>query len=40
MFVTGAGMGVASGLPTFRGVDGHWTKDGKEAEDIATMKFF
>ncbi len=27
MFLTGAGMSVASGISTFRGANGYWTKE-------------
>ncbi len=40
--VTGAGMSVESGLPTFRGEDGFWVKGGKNYHpmELATLKAF
>lgn len=42
VFLTGAGLSVASGIPTFRGDGGLWTKDTAhyKATDLATYKFF
>jgi NAD-dependent SIR2 family protein deacetylase len=43
MILTGAGLSAASGIPTFRGDNGFWTKsyDGEsDPEKILTMKFF
>ncbi|MCA9320971.1 MAG: RNA polymerase subunit sigma, partial [Planctomycetes bacterium] len=40
--LTGAGISAESGIPTFRGKDGFWTR-GSEAyrpEDIATFAYF
>lgn len=41
--LTGAGLSAASGVPTFRGAGGFWSKkygDLDKPEEIATMKFF
>mmetsp|Transcript_1169 Transcript_1169/g.799 ORF Transcript_1169/g.799 Transcript_1169/m.799 type:complete len:96 (+) Transcript_1169:297-584(+) len=41
--LTGAGLSAASGVPTFRGAGGFWTKkygDLEKPEQIATMSFF
>ena len=43
MILTGAGLSAASGVPTFRGSGGFWTKtyDGVENPmDILTTRFF
>lgn len=42
MVLTGAGMSAESGLPTFRGKDGYWIKDGKNYKpmELATHEFF
>jgi len=43
MILTGAGLSAASGIPTFRGNDGLWTKKYKHCEtpeELATLKFF
>lgn len=42
VFLTGAGLSVASGLPTFRGSGGLWTQKNQtfDAKDIATSVFF
>lgn len=46
MFLTGAGISAASGVPTFRGTGGWWTckiKDGEkeyQASDILTRNFY
>ncbi len=42
-FLTGAGLSAASGIPTFRGSGGFWTKKYEGVEDateICTMEFF
>jgi NAD-dependent SIR2 family protein deacetylase len=41
--LTGAGLSAASGIPTFRGAEGFWTKSyagEKNASTICTMNFF
>ena len=40
--VTGAGMSVASGIPTFRGPEGYWTVGAKEyhPQELATLAAF
>jgi len=40
--LTGAGISVSSGLPTYRGNDGVWTKSSKNytPEEIATLRVF
>jgi len=43
VILTGAGLSAASGIPTFRGNDGLWTKKYKHCdkpEDLATLAFF
>ncbi|CAI2366975.1 unnamed protein product [Moneuplotes crassus] len=43
VILTGAGLSAASGIPTFRGNDGLWTKKYKYCEtpeELATLKFF
>ena len=40
MILTGAGLSAASGVPTFRGKDGFWSKGGLEAQDILTCEYF
>lgn len=43
IILTGAGLSAASGIPTFRGNGGLWTKKYKfwdKPEDMATKKFF
>lgn len=43
VILTGAGLSAASGIPTFRGNDGLWTKKYKNCtkpEDIATLSYF
>jgi NAD-dependent deacetylase len=42
VFLTGAGISVSSGLPTYRGNDGVWTKTSKNytPEEIATKRVF
>lgn len=43
VIVTGAGLSAASGIPTFRGDNGFWTKKYGEEEDpmtILTTRFF
>ena len=43
IILTGAGLSAASGIPTFRGNDGLWTKKYKHCkspEDLATLNFF
>ena len=43
VILTGAGLSAASGIPTFRGNDGLWTKKYKfcdKPEDLATLSFF
>lgn len=42
MVLSGAGMSAESGLPTFRGEDGYWVKDGKNYHpmDLATYRTF
>ncbi|CAI2367712.1 unnamed protein product [Moneuplotes crassus] len=43
IILTGAGLSAASGIPTFRGNDGLWTKKYKycdSAEDFATLRNF
>ena len=43
MILTGAGLSAASGIPTFRGDNGFWTKsyDGEnDPEKILTMAYF
>ena len=43
IILTGAGLSAASGIPTFRGNDGLWTKKYKYCDtpqDLATLKFF
>jgi len=42
VFVTGAGLSAASGIPTFRGKDGYWTVGSAEyrSEDLATWQAF
>ena len=43
LIITGAGLSAASGVPTFRGDDGLWTKkykDCEKPEDLATLKYF
>ena len=43
MIITGAGLSAASGIPTFRGEGGFWTKsypDVKRPEDMATRSYF
>lgn len=43
MILTGAGVSVTSGIPTFRGDDGHWKKSYNGITDpcqILTNDFF
>lgn len=42
VLVTGAGMSVASGIPTFRGKEGYWTVGSKEyhPQEMATLATF
>jgi NAD-dependent deacetylase len=42
VILTGAGISVSSGLPTYRGNDGVWTKSSKNytPEEIATLRVF
>ena len=43
MILTGAGISAASGVPTFRGSEGIWTKkypDVEKPQDLATRVFF
>lgn len=42
MVLTGAGISAESGLPTFRGKDGYWIKDGKNYKpmELATYETF
>ena len=43
IILTGAGLSAASGIPTFRGNNGLWTKKYKHCEtpeDLATFRFF
>ena len=43
VILTGAGLSAASGIPTFRGNDGLWTKKYKHCtspEDLATLRYF
>ena len=43
IILTGAGLSAASGIPTFRGAGGFWTKKYEHCEspeDLATRRFF
>ncbi len=43
MILTGAGLSAASGIPTFRGAGGFWTKKNQKYSDpmeILTMETF
>jgi len=42
VFVTGAGLSAASGIPTFRGKDGYWSVGSAEyrSEELATQQAF
>jgi len=43
MILTGAGLSAASGIPTFRGANGFWSKQYRNESDpmvILTMKYF
>ena len=42
MILTGAGVSAESGLPTFRGEDGYWVKNGKNYHpmELATFRTF
>jgi NAD-dependent deacetylase len=43
IILTGAGLSVSGGVPTFRGMNGLWTREyayAKNPEDICTKKFF
>ncbi|MEN7548800.1 Sir2 family NAD-dependent protein deacetylase [Rapidithrix thailandica] len=42
MVLTGAGVSAESGIPTYRGVEGYWTKGSRnyKPEEIGTLRFF
>jgi NAD-dependent deacetylase len=42
LFLTGAGISAESGIPTFRGPDGYWTRDSRvyQPEQLATWAAF
>ena len=42
LFITGAGVSKSSGIPTFRGTDGFWTRGSKNfpPQEMATRKMY